>query len=134
MSAFAASDLVDLVQEYDAGIFYPINGRAGDLIHVDQALLFFLNEILKGLVDLHFPFLASLTEDVRQHVLDIDVHLFDALVGNDLERGETSLTNIQLYHALVQFAFAKLLTELLASPALRLADLGSGAIQGNAAA
>src|SRR5215470_5004562 len=134
MSAFAAGDLVDLVQEYNAGIFHAINCRAGDLIHVDQALLFFLNQILKGLIDLHLPFLASLTEDVRQHVLDVDVHLFDALVGNDLERGETSLTNVQLYHALVELALAKLLAELLPSPALRFADLGSGAIQGNAAA
>ena len=43
---------------------------ARDLVHVDQALLFFLDQVIEGLVDLHLPLLGALAEEVGQHVLD----------------------------------------------------------------
>ena len=82
---FAARDLIDFVKKHDSCILHAIDCHACHLVHVDQALFFFLNQILKGLVDLHLPFLGSLSEDAGQHVLEIDVHLFDALVGQDFE-------------------------------------------------
>ena len=75
MAAFAAGDLVDFVEEDDAGILHAVDRGARDLIHVNQALLFFLDQVLERLVDLHLPLLGALAEDVGQHVLDVDVHL-----------------------------------------------------------
>ena len=51
------------------------------LVHIDQALLFFLDQVFEGFADLHLPLLGALSEDVGQHVLDVDVHLFHALVA-----------------------------------------------------
>ena len=58
---------------------------ARDLIHIDQAAFFFLYEIFEGFGDLHLALLGALAKDVRQDVLEVDIHLFDALVGDDLE-------------------------------------------------
>jgi len=48
-----------------------------------------------------------------------DIHLIDALVGDDFERGHGTLANFQVHHALVQLAFAELGAKLFAC-ALRL--------------
>ena len=93
----------------------------GHLVHVDQALLFFLDEVLEGLADLHLPLLGALAEDVGQHVLHVDVHLLDALVGDDLEGRHRLLADVELHHALVELAFAQLLAELLAGARAGLA-------------
>src|SRR5712691_2622191 len=53
VAAFAAGNLVDLVEENDAGVLHAINRHARDLVHVDQALLFFLNQVFECLADLH---------------------------------------------------------------------------------
>ena len=66
VAAFASGDFVDFVEEDDAGIFHAIDGQAGDLVHIDQALLFFLNQIFEGLVDLHLPLFGALAEEVGQ--------------------------------------------------------------------
>src|SRR5262249_154526 len=106
VTAFASGDLVDLVEEDDAGVFHAIDGHAGNLIHVDKALLFFLDEVLEGLVDLHFPLFSFLPEDVGQHVFDVDVHLFDALVGDDFEGRERTFAHVDFDHAVVKLALA----------------------------
>jgi len=41
-AAFAAGDFVDFIQEDDAGVFHAVDGGARDLLHVDEALFFFL--------------------------------------------------------------------------------------------
>ena len=114
VAAFAPGDLVDLVEEDDARVLHPLDGDALYLVHIDQALLFFLDEVFEGLADLHLPLLGALAEDVGQHVFHVDVHLFDALVGDDLERRERLLAHVELNHALVELAFAQLLAQLLA--------------------
>ena len=97
-----------------------LDGHARDLVHVDQALLFFLDQVFEGLVDLHLPLLGALAEDVGQHVLDVDVHLLDALVGDDFEGREIALAHVDFDHAVVELAFAQLLAQFLAGAALRL--------------
>jgi len=101
----------------DAGVFDSVNGDARDLLHIDQALLFFLDQILEGLVDLHLPLLGALAEDVGQHVLEIDVHFLYALVGDDFERRKIALAGFDFDGAVVEFAFAQLLTQFLAGAA-----------------
>ena len=46
VTAFAAGDLIDLVQEDDAAALHAIQRDARHLIHVDELLLFFLNQVL----------------------------------------------------------------------------------------
>src|SRR6185437_12950888 len=115
MAAFAAGNLVNFVEEDDAGILHPLNGHAGDLVHINQALFLFLDEVIEGLTDFHLPLLSALAEDVGQHVLDVDVHLLDALVGDDFEGGKGFFADVEFDHAVVQAAFAQLLAELFAS-------------------
>ena len=95
-------------------VLHALDRDALHLVHIDQALLFFLDEVFEGLADLHLPLLGALAEDVGQHVFHVDVHLFDALVGDDLEGGKRLLAHVELDHALVELAFAQLLAQLLA--------------------
>ena len=55
-----------------------------------------------------------------KHVLEVDVHLFDALIGDDLERREIALAHIDLDGAVIELAFAQLLAKFFAGAALRL--------------
>src|SRR5208282_1081224 len=126
MAAFTAGDLVDLIEEDDAGVFHAIDGDAGDLLHVDQALRFFLDQVLEGLVDLHLPLLGALAEDVGQHVLEIDVHFLDALIGNDFEGRKVALASFDFDGAVVELAFAQLLPQFLAGAAGGLGQAGAG--------
>src|SRR5947209_16654983 len=122
VAALASGYLIDFVQEDDARLFYALDRRARDLVHIDEALLFFLNQIFKSLADLHLPLLGALAEDVGQHVLDVDVHLLDALVGDDFKGGHRAFSDVEFYGALVQLAFPQLLAELLSRA--RLAGAG----------
>ena len=109
MAAFAAGDLIYLIQEDDSCILHPINRHSRDLIHINEALLFFLNQVLECLIDLHLPLLGALAEDVGKHVLDIDVHLLHALIGDDFEGREITLASFDFDLTVVEFAFAQLL-------------------------
>ena len=46
---------------------------------------------------LHLPLLGALAEDVGQHVFDIDVHLLNALVGDDFERRKIALAHVDFH-------------------------------------
>src|ERR1035437_9410388 len=93
--AFASRDLVDFVEEDDARVLHALHGDARDLVHVDQTLLFFLDEVLERLADLHLPLLGALAEDVGQHVFHVDVHLLDPLIGDDLERRHRFFADVE---------------------------------------
>jgi hypothetical protein len=58
VATLAAGDLVNFVEEDDAQSLDAIDCHARDLVHVDRALFFFLDQILEGLVDLHLPLFA----------------------------------------------------------------------------
>src|SRR5258708_1888583 len=126
MPAFTTRDLVDLVEEDDAGVFDSINRDARDLLHVNQALLFFLDQVLESFVDLHLPLLGALAEDVGQHVLEIDVHFLDALVGDDFKRRKIALAGFDFDSAVVEVSFAQLLTQFLPGAAGGFRQKGGG--------
>ena len=48
VAALATGDLVDLVEEDDSGVFDALDSEPRDLVHVDQATFFFLDEVVKG--------------------------------------------------------------------------------------
>src|SRR6185436_6985445 len=119
--AFAPSDLVDLIEEDDARILDPVDRHARDLVHVNEALLLFLNQVFKRLVDFHFPLLGTLAEDVRQHVFNVDVHLLYALIANDFEGREIAFAGFDFDDAIVELTLTQLLAKFLASARVRIA-------------
>src|SRR6185295_3619280 len=124
LAAFASGDLVDLVQENDSRGFDSFDRKPRDLIHINQLLLLFLDQIFHRLVDAHLSGLRAPTEHVREHVAQVYVHLFDTLRRVDFEvSGRGSFLNFQFDYSRVQASFAKLLSELLAS-ALELLERG----------
>ena len=120
MPALAPRNLVDLIQENNARVLDAIDRRPRHLVHVDQPLLFFLNQIFKCLVHLHLSFLGSRAKDVRQHVLDVDIHLLNTLVRHNFKGWKISLPHIDLNLPLVKLAFTQLLPQFFPRPRGRL--------------
>ncbi len=60
-----------------------------------------------------FRFLVRWPNKPGKNVLEVDVHLFQALVGDDLEARHVPLAHIDLHRAIVQLALAELLPQLL---------------------
>src|SRR2546427_155255 len=102
MAALTSRNFVDFVQEYDSRVFHAIDGHPRNLVHINQTLLFFLNEIFERLIHLHLPLLGALAEDVGQHVFDIYVLLLDALIGDDFKRRKIALTHFKLDERMVE--------------------------------
>ena len=124
MAALAAGNLVHFIEEDDAGIFDPVNGDARHLIHVNQALLFFLDQILESLIHFHLPLLGALPKNVGQHVLQVYIHLLHTLVGDDFKGWKIALADVNFYHALVELALAQLLPQLFAGTVGRFSQPG----------
>src|SRR5258706_13233266 len=120
VAAFTSGDFVDFVQEHNAGILHAVDGRARNLLHVDEALFLFLNEIFKGFANLDLALFGALAEEVGQHFLDVNVHLLDALIGDDFKGGERFFADINLDHFFVELAFAELVGKVFAGAGLRV--------------
>src|SRR6267142_397491 len=124
VAGFAAGNLVDLVDKNNSHLLGALHGHPRDLIHVEQFVLLFLDQILKRVGHAHFAFLLLLAEHAGEHVLDIDIHLLDALVGDDFERGHGAFADFDIHHALIQLAFAKLRAKFLPRALVLLALRG----------
>ena len=114
VAGFAAGDLVDFVDEDDAHLLGALGGDAGDVIHVDELVFFFLDQVVEGFGDGHFAFLFLLAEKAGEHVFNVDVHLLHALIGHDFEGGHGAFADFDFHHALIEFAFAELGAQLVA--------------------
>src|ERR1019366_2520471 len=123
VAALAAGDLVYLVEKHNAAGFDPFDSDAIYLVHVDQAALFFLHQVVEGVRHLHFSLLRAAAEDVGKHVLEVHLHVFKVLVADDAELRGVALAHVQLHLALVQFALTELLAHLF-SRALVALDAG----------
>ena len=77
VAGFAAGDLVDFIEENDTARFDALQGGARDLIHVDQLLLFLLHQVIERLGHAHLALPRLLTEQIGQHVLEVDAHFLD---------------------------------------------------------
>ena len=111
----AAGNFVDFVDEEDAHLLDAIDCDASDLVHIDQPVFLFLNEVVEGLGNGHLPFLLLLAEHAGKHVLHVDVHFLDALIRDDFEGGHRALAHFHLDEALIELPFAKLRAKFLAS-------------------
>src|SRR5262249_7217775 len=68
MPGFATSYLIDFVDEDDAHLLGSLDRHTRDLIHVQQLVLFFLNQVLERIGDGHFSFLLLLAKKPAEHV------------------------------------------------------------------
>jgi len=121
VAALAPGDLVDLVEEDDAGVFDALDGEPGDLVHVDQALLFFLDEVVESLGYLHLALLGALAEEAGKNVLEVYIGLIRPILagcGDELKAGLVAVAHVELDHAFVELAFAELRAQLLAGALL----------------
>src|SRR5579864_5121043 len=132
MAGFAAGDFIDLVNKDDAHLLGALDGHARDHVHVQQLVFFFLNQVFEGVGHAHFALFLLLAEDAGDHVSKLrGVHVLKAaaLVGDDFERGHHALADFEVYHALIELAFAKLSAEFFAGALVLLAlrgDFGFG--------
>src|SRR6267378_2438146 len=124
VAGFAAGNFIDLVDKNDAHLFGALDRGPGDLVHVEQLVFFFLNEVLESVGDAHLAFLFLLAEHAGKHVFDVDVHLLNALVGDDFKRRHSAFADLKIHHPLIELSFAKLRTQLFASALRLLALLG----------
>src|SRR5882672_3900955 len=113
VTALAAGDLVELVEEHDAGVLGPSDRLRDHLVHVDELLGLLLNEEPPRLGDTNPPPLGLRRHEVRQHVLEVDAHLLHTLAGENLDHRQGLLLGLQLDHALVEPAGPELAAELL---------------------
>src|SRR5260370_23094792 len=122
VAGLAAGDLIDLVDKNDAHLLGALDGRARDLVHIEQLVLFFLDEVLEGVGHAHLALLLLLAEHAGKHVLDVDIHLLDALIGDDFKRGHGAFADFDIDHALIELALAELRAQFFPR-ALRLLAL-----------
>ena len=120
VTAFTSGDLVDFVDKDDAGLLHALDRRAGDAVHVDELLLFFLCQVFERLGHLQAARFRFPLKQARQHVLEVDVDLFNRGAGDDLEGRERLLSYLEIDHAVVEASGAELLAEALAREMLLL--------------
>src|ERR1700686_855070 len=114
MSRFAASNFIDLVDEDDAHLFGALHRSASNLIHIEKLIFFFLDQVFERIGHGHFAFLFLLAKHSREDVFNIYVHFFHTLVGNNFEGRHGAFADFDIYHALVQLAFAELHAQFFA--------------------
>ena len=108
VSGLAACYFVDLVDKDNSHLLGALDSHARHLIHVEQLAFFFLDQIFERISHVHFALLFLLAEHATQHLLEVDVHLLDALVGDDFERRHHPFADFEVHHALVELAFTQL--------------------------
>ena len=125
--AFASGNFVHFVDEQNAHLLHAVDRDARHLIHIDQAVFFFLDQIVEGLGNRHLALLFLLAEHAGKHVLHVDVHFLDALIGDDFKRGHGALAHFHFHQALIELSFAELRAQLVARALGLLAALRFGA-------
>src|SRR6516164_378294 len=115
--SLTTGNLVDLVQKDNAGLLGVFYGNSRHLVHVDEAVLLFLDQVVHGLGHAHFALLGALVEESGQDILDVDAHLLDALGRDDLEGGKAAFPDVDFNLTLIQLALAEQGAEFLSRPA-----------------
>ena len=108
VAGFAAGHLVNLIDKDDSHLLGALHGHAGDLVHIKKLVFFLLDQVFESVGHAHLALFFLLAEHASDLIHDIDVHLLDALTGDDFERRHGAFTHFNIDHALIQLAFAKL--------------------------
>ncbi len=91
-----------------------VDRRARHGLHVDELLLLFLREHAQRVRHRQAPLPGPALEQAGQHVLDVDVDLFDRRPRDDLERGKALLADLDLDLLVIEPPVAQLFPQLLA--------------------
>ena len=77
--------------------------------HIEQALLFFLRQVVERIDHLHRALARALAEDAGQHVLDARLlNFFRRLRAHYFKLRHIAVAHVELDHAVVELAFTKL--------------------------
>src|SRR5262245_22202475 len=68
MTTLTTRNLVYLIKKNDSVLFDPFNSNPSDLVHVDELLFFFLNEVVNGLRHLHLSLFSLLPKNVWKDI------------------------------------------------------------------
>src|SRR4029453_12177581 len=113
-ASLASRDLVDLVDEDDSALFDALDRDSPDAVHVDELALFLLDEIVERLGHLHAPLPRPTLNDAGEHVLDVDVDLFNRRSRDELERRKSALAHLEIDRSQIEPPVPELLAEFLA--------------------
>ena len=110
----APGDLVDLVDEDDAGVLDALAGFGGHRFHVDEPGGLLLCEQLERLGNLDFPLTGLLRHHVGEEIFQVGFDLLHPLRAHDLHHRPAGDRELDLDVALVELPFAKHAAELVA--------------------
>src|SRR5215212_10368134 len=106
MSRLSSGNLVDLVEKNYSRTLNSLDGRTCDLLHIDEALFFFLHQIFHRLVHAQLASFRASLKQVTQHVFHVDAHLFDALRASQLYHWKVFLSDFELNQTVIELAAA----------------------------
>src|SRR6185436_13610979 len=129
VAALAPRDLVDFVDEDDPRGLGALHGQQRDLLVVDEPRLFLLQQQRARVLERQRAALALAAEQARQQVLQLHVHLLNALRGHDLEGRGALLAHLYVDAALLKRAAAQLRAQLLPRLLKTLAGLARGVLR-----
>ena len=109
----SAGDLVDLVEKNDAALLHAFDRLARDVLLIDELVGLLLNDDLPSVADAHHLPLRFSAEQPREHVLDVDSHLFHALCREDLERRVVLFFHVDFDLPFFELSFIEPAPELL---------------------
>ncbi len=108
-----AGDLVDLVEEDDPQLLDALQRVAGDVLHVDELVVFLIEQDAARLAHLDGALLLSLRQQLLQHVAEVLHALGCAGRGEDID-GRPGRRDLDLELALLELTVLEQLTELVA--------------------
>ena len=114
-SSLAPRDLVDLVEEHDAGLLGARDRLALDLVHVDELLRLFVLEHAPRVAHLHAaPLLLTAAEarEVAEHVADVDLHLLHPVRAEDRHERVLRVRHVGLDELVLELSGAEVLAHL----------------------
>ncbi len=114
VGGFTSGDLVDLVEEDDAGLFDALECVFGDLLHVDHFLGLFLGKDLACFGDFEFSSFGALGEEVAEHIFEVDAHFFESVGRKDFNGGALSFRDIDLDKLVFKSSIAEFASEFFA--------------------
>ena len=102
------------IEEDDSGGFDPVEGGAGDGVHIDEPFFLLLHQILQGLIDAHAAAFGAPLKRFPSIFFHSDAHLLEPWGPATSMVGKTFLANFEFDDTVIEFAGAQLRAQLFA--------------------